>query len=60
MLSKYLREMLMARFNRYWSELVPGLAPTAGYYTDGIRFLADIRQKRAELGVPDEHLIRVR
>ncbi len=60
MLSKYLREMLMARFNRYWSELVPGLAPTAGYYTDGMRFLEDIRSKRAELGIADDQLIRVR
>lgn len=60
MLSKYLREALMHRFNAYWQALVPGLAPTAGYYTDGMRFLQDIAQKRGELGIGDEAMIRTR
>ena len=60
MLSKYLREALMGRFNAYWKAILPDLAPTAGYYGDGSRFLADIDGKRRELGIADEQLIRSR
>lgn len=60
MLSKYLREALMRRFNAYWRRLLPDLQPTAGYYTDGSRFLRDIELKRRELGIADDHLVRVR
>lgn len=60
MLSKYLREALMRRFNAYWQKLMPGVEPTAGYYQDGMRFLRDIEQKRAEMGIKDGELIRVR
>ncbi len=40
--SKYLRELFMICFNRYWCGLIPDLRPTAGYNQDGQRFLADI------------------
>jgi hypothetical protein len=60
MLCKYLREALMTRFNAYWLRHVPLTAPTAGYYTDGLRFLRDIEPKRKELGVKDGELIRCR
>ncbi|MEO6434148.1 MAG: hypothetical protein ABIP55_00075 [Tepidisphaeraceae bacterium] len=60
MLSKYLREALMHRFNAYWKRLLPSVKPTAGYYTDGVRFLGDIQLKRAEMGIADELLIRSR
>jgi ribonuclease HII len=60
MLSKYLREALMRRFNAYWQNLLPDLQPTAGYYTDGQRFLKDIEAKRQELGIVDADLIRMR
>jgi ribonuclease HII len=60
MLSKYLREALMHRFNRYWKIHVPDLAPTAGYYNDGERFLRDIAGKRRELGIADGDLVRCR
>ena len=60
MLSKYLREVFMHRLCRFWQQHVPGLAPTAGYYTDGLRFLQDIQAKRQELGVPDAEIIRSR
>jgi hypothetical protein len=43
MVSKYVREALMRGFNDYWCGRVDGLAPTAGYYTDAMRFLAAIR-----------------
>jgi hypothetical protein len=60
MLSKYLRELLMHRFNAYWRRHLPDLAPTAGYYTDGERFLRDIATKRSELGIADDQLVRSR
>ncbi len=60
MLSKYLREGLMRRFNAFWKTHLPELPPTAGYYTDGQRFLRDIDAKRQELGIPDDLLIRSR
>jgi hypothetical protein len=60
MLSKYVREALMRRFNGYWQTLLPQLVPTAGYYNDGLRFLNDIAAKRAELGIVDGDLIRCR
>lgn len=58
MLSKYTREALMARFNAYWRTHLPEVAPTAGYYADGVRFLSDINGKRLELGIADEVLVR--
>lgn len=49
MTAKYLRELHMAQFNAYWTERCPWLAPTAGYYTDGKRFLAELAE-RGEVG----------
>jgi ribonuclease HII len=60
MLSKYVREALMRRFNAWWQQVLPGLEPTAGYYGDGARFLRDIEAKRIELGISDEELVRMR
>jgi hypothetical protein len=60
MISKYLRECLMRRFNDFWAQHLPDVTPTAGYYNDGTRFLRDIEPKRQELGIADEHLIRSR
>jgi hypothetical protein len=60
MLSKYLREGLMRRFNAFWSAQLPGLIPTAGYYGDGTRFLRDIEEKRRAMGIADERLVRCR
>ena len=60
MLGKYVREMLMARFNAWWADQVPGVRPTAGYWTDGQRFLVDVDAKRRALGIGDEEIIRKR
>ncbi len=54
MTAKLIRELAMARFNRYWSERVPGLRATAGYTTDARRWLTDAKdsldsQTRAKL-----------
>ncbi|HSW45230.1 MAG TPA: hypothetical protein VLM89_06630 [Phycisphaerae bacterium] len=56
--SKYIRELLMVCFNRYWVARVPGLRPTAGYYADGQRFLADIGDVLRRDGLAREHLVR--
>ncbi len=60
MVSKYLRETLMRRFNSFWQIQLPGVRPTAGYHEDGTRFLGDIEIRRREMGIPDELLIRSR
>lgn len=60
MLGKYLRELLMSRYNAFWTARQPGLKPTAGYYTDGLRFLADIEPARAALGIDRAALVRCR
>jgi ribonuclease HII len=60
MLSKYLREALMRRFNSFWARYMPEVPPTAGYYEDGTRFLRDIEPARRKLGIADEELIRCR
>lgn len=38
MTAKYLRELAMRAFNRYWTARVAGLRPTAGYPGDAARF----------------------
>jgi len=60
MISKYTREALMRRFNAWWKTLLPQVEPTAGYHTDGVRFLRDIEAKRIELGIQDMELVRSR
>ena len=60
MIAKYLRECLMSRYNLWWAGQVPGVAPTAGYYNDGTRFLRDIEAKRAALGIATSRLVRSR
>jgi hypothetical protein len=60
MISKYTREALMRRFNAWWKTILPEVEPTAGYHTDGVRFLRDIEAKRIELGIQDMELVRSR
>lgn len=60
MMSKYLREMLMRRFNAFWITHLPNVEPTAGYYNDGVRFLRDIESARKRLGIEDSQLVRCR
>lgn len=60
MLSKYLREMFMGMFNDWWIARVPGLKPTAGYYTDGHRFIDEIKAKCEAEGIPMHILERCR
>jgi ribonuclease HII len=41
--AKLVRELAMARFNRYWASQIPELKPTAGYVQDARRWLEDTR-----------------
>jgi ribonuclease HII len=47
-LAKYLRELLLRPFNRYFAARVPGLRPTAGYPEDAKRFIAEVEAGLAE------------
>lgn len=54
MTAKYVRELCMERLNAWFRGHCPDLTPTAGYYTDGHRFLADL----AAANLPEEILCR--
>ncbi len=58
MASKYLRELLMLEFNAFWRQHVPGLRATAGYPTDAVRFLREIRPAAGKLGIDESSLWR--
>ncbi len=58
MASKYLRELCMAEFNRFWLEQVPGLKPTAGYPGDAARFWEAIRPQVRKLGLSEAQVWR--
>jgi ribonuclease HII len=60
MVAKYVRELLMERFNAYWRGLAPDLTPTAGYYRDAQRFLRDIQPILARSGLATERFVRAR
>lgn len=51
MVSKYTRELMMARLNRYFAAAIDGLKPSAGYGTDGNRFLRDVAPHLPRLGL---------
>lgn len=58
--SKYIRELTMEAFNRYWQEQLPDLRPTKGYPTDAKRFRNETSEKRLELSIPDNDFWRCR
>jgi ribonuclease HII len=60
MVSKYVREVLMREFNRFWQGHVPDLKPTAGYPGDAGRFFEAIRPAVERLGLAEERLWRRR
>jgi ribonuclease HII len=60
MVSKYLRELLMREFNRFWQQQVPGLKPTAGYPADAARFYAAIRPVMEHLQIAEPFIWRQR
>lgn len=58
--SKYVREALMHCFNAFWAREAPGVKPTAGYYTDGSRFMLEIAPHLERLGIAPQRLMRQR
>jgi hypothetical protein len=60
MFSKYLRELFMLEFNRFWKNHLPELKATAGYPGDAARFFAEIRPVALKLGIPETVLWRRR
>ena len=58
MLAKYVRELLMLRLNRFFRARMPQLKPTAGYFTDGRRYLTEIKPLMKQLHVTQSHLVR--
>ncbi len=58
--SKYLRELYMRLFNRFWCGQAAGLRPTAGYYTDAQRWLRDAAPHIRRLQVDRTLLVRQR
>ncbi|MFC1652644.1 hypothetical protein ACFL3F_02885 [Planctomycetota bacterium] len=60
MASKYLRELLMGCINQYFTGFCADLAPTAGYWQDGQRFLKDLEIKCPHVQVQRDTLVRCR
>ncbi|MBL7218795.1 MAG: hypothetical protein ISS69_01655 [Phycisphaerae bacterium] len=60
MAAKYLRELFMEMFNKFWSAHIEGLTPTAGYYTDGRRFYGEIQEAMGRLSVEEDIVYRCR
>lgn len=59
-ISKYVREICMHRFNQYWCKRINDLAPTAGYHTDGMRFLRQVRPHFGTMGIEEPSMMRSR
>ncbi len=59
-MAKYVRETAMDAFNAYFGELQVGLRPTAGYWTDGQRWLRDSGPAVEKAGVDLAHVVRER
>jgi hypothetical protein len=58
MTAKYVRELLMLRFNRFFKDRLPELKPTAGYHGDARRYVTDIRPVIEKLGLSSSELVR--
>lgn len=60
LVSKYLRELAMLSFNRFWRVHLPHIRPTQGYPVDAKRFKAEIADIQSTLQIPDAVLWRER
>jgi ribonuclease HII len=60
MVSKYVRELLMESMNGYFTRMNPALKPTAGYWTDGLRFLDELRTHVPQFEMDSHRLVRCR
>ncbi|RKY20417.1 MAG: hypothetical protein DRQ55_07725 [Planctomycetota bacterium] len=59
-LAKLLREVFMRRLCAWFAEQLPGLRPSAGYGSDGQRFVAEVEPLLAARRLPRELLVRCR
>ena len=60
MVSKYVREVVMMQFNRFWKHHKPELKATKGYPMDAKRFWIDIADTAASLGIEKDSIWRCR
>jgi ribonuclease HII len=60
MVSKYVRELLVANINRYFAGFCAELKPTAGYWKDGQRFIRDLKTYAPQVQYDSSRLIRSR
>jgi len=60
MVSKYVRELTMELFNRFWRNHLPELKPTHGYPIDSHRFRRDVAEVQSRLAIADDVLWRER
>lgn len=60
MASKYIRELLIEQMNKYFIAHCAELVPTAGYWTDGTRFIEDLAKFCPNIKYDSELLIRCR
>ncbi len=60
MTAKYLREVFMHGLNETVRAEAPDVKKTAGYWTDGLRFLSETTDARKRLRIDDRLFIRVR
>lgn len=56
--AKLFREYSMLEFNQWWNNVLPSIKPTAGYYTDGKRFIKDIELYLKQHNISTELLER--
>ncbi len=60
MVAKYVREIVMLQFNRFWQHHLPNLKATKGYPLDAKRFWEDIATTAAKLGIHKHEIWRCR
>lgn len=58
MTAKYVRELAMHAFNAFWTSRLEGLAPTAGYPVDALRWRHDATAAIEREGIADDDLWR--
>ncbi|MEZ5940914.1 MAG: hypothetical protein R3C18_05955 [Planctomycetaceae bacterium] len=59
-ISKYVRELSMEAFNRFWKRHLPELKPTKGYPNDAKRFREETAETRKSLDIADSDFWRAR
>lgn len=60
MVAKYVRELTMLVWNKFWSIKVPGIKPTKGYPVDARRFRREIVAAQQALNIDDDLIWRMR